>query len=101
MPYQFPAVDPGVYFLKSTSTGLIKIGQSRDVGMRIHWTCKASAETLQLIATLPTDEPRQAERILHRFFKEKQVRGEWFRISETEVRSAVANWEQLKSMELS
>lgn len=87
--------DPGVYFLGSPSSRLIKIGQSGDVGNRVYSICQGAAERLQVVAVWRNcpHNPRRTERMLHQFFATQRVRGEWFRISENDVRDVMANWD--------
>lgn len=95
MPYKFPAVDPGVYFLRSGATGLVKIGNSRDVGDRVHWMQRAAAEELTLLRKVPCEDCRRAERMFHEYFEARRMNGEWFRISALEIDEAIAHWNEL------
>ena len=82
--------DRTVYFMLSSSTGLVKIGSSGDPDRRLRDLQMASGERISLLTTEPGGEAH--EKALHRRFKASRVRGEWFRHSEA-IRTHIANAE--------
>lgn len=91
-PTPAEAKGPGVYFLKSPSTGLIKIGRSRNMYARIDGLRRGGPEDLIVIAAFPVRDHRGAEETFHRMFDFLRVRGEWFRISQEQVLDAIRSW---------
>jgi len=67
-------------YLASDSSGLIKIGKSSDVYKR-EKSLRIGNATLEIIAYFASD----IENELHRQYESKNVNGEWFSLSETDV----------------
>ena len=65
-----------VYFIRAVSTGLIKIGVSRNVERRLK--ALSATDEMALLATIEC-APMSIERLLQRRFRHLRVRGEWFR----------------------
>lgn len=84
----YPSVEKGyVYFLKA-ETGEIKIGKSMDPDKRIgQFSPKLPHET-EKIHTIKSNQPLVIEKTLHEIFEEKRKRGEWFILSETQLKKA-------------
>lgn len=66
-----------VYFLWGESTNLVKIGYTNDVRARLKSFSCGSAEATHLLRLIPGG--RMTEKRLHRVFRTRRVRGEWFR----------------------
>ncbi len=66
-----------VYFLLSQSTGLIKIGFSKNPKARMRLFQCGSGDRITLLASEPGAGVR--ERALHRQFRTARSHGEWFR----------------------
>lgn len=86
-------LESGVYFLRNESTGLLKIGCAKDIQKRV--TQIASAfnfvgydDKLSLEAIHLCFEPHLSisESFFHKEFSKKRVRGEWFDISNEELK---------------
>ena len=70
---------PGwVYFIRSSSTGLVKIGKANDVGKRLAALRCASGDQLTVLGVIEASEPLFLEGRLHAEFMGCRVRGEWF-----------------------
>lgn len=65
-----------IYFLRSPSSGLIKIGRTRFLRVRLADLSYQHREPLVVLGVL--DEPDVYETQLHRQFKKWRVKGEWF-----------------------
>jgi len=76
----------GVYFIRATVSGLVKIGYSCDVARRIATLQTSAPEPLELLGIL--EGPPELERALHRAYDDERQRGEWFRMS-TRLRALV------------
>jgi hypothetical protein len=74
--------EPGVYFLWSTTTKLMKIGCSKNVADRIKEIRMISPDQLLLVGVIQSEGYLAIEKSLHRIFADKRVNGEWFRLDE-------------------
>lgn len=72
-----------VYFIRSGE--LVKIGYTTDVIARLAQLQTGSANELHLLAVIERAAP-SLERLLHSFFAETRVRGEWFSFTGTLAR---------------
>lgn len=82
----------GVYFLRNTSNGLLKIGYGKDLFKRINQIAGAFKhigydDSLELEAIHLCFEPHLnlTEAYFHNEFKDKRVKGEWFKVSPDEL----------------
>jgi len=88
-----------VYFIRERdridggSSSYVKIGIvqdiSRDSQQRIREHQTGNPRNLELHHVTPTPGPYRVERFLHQRFGPNRVRSEWFRLSDTELESAV------------
>lgn len=74
--YMIAPSGPHVYFIEAEN-GLIKIGYSANVALRLRALLTTSAAPLKLLGWLPGDT--QTERDLHDRFAYSRSHGEWFR----------------------
>lgn len=81
-----------VYFLRSSASGLIKIGHSRNINKRLANLRTGSHESLELICQIPTGRAVKLEKFLHAYFDSRRVRGEWFELTTVEIYSALRRW---------
>ncbi len=77
-----------VYFARSTKTGLIKIGSSRNVKQRMKTLSWAEGATVILLYAVRSRSPILDERHAQDCLKEYRVRGEWFRINDSHIQQA-------------
>jgi len=77
LPTEWPEV-AGVYFLRAA--GLVKIGRTSNVRVRLRKLQKTSPVELQLLLVLRrgSDDAKTLEAELHRRFAEHRRHGEWF-----------------------
>jgi hypothetical protein len=80
-----------LYAIKDLNSGLIKLGYSLDPRARLRELQTGSSSPLHLVyyesvGDLPA---RLLEKELHRDFAHLRVRGEWFRLSDSEARNFI------------
>ena len=75
----------GVYFIRSASSGLVKIGSTTDIRNRIRSFDLHSPDELVIELFISTDRPRLEEYEFHKQFERVRLRGEWFSISPEEI----------------
>lgn len=66
-----------VYFLRAGDDGPVKIGFASDLNLRITEIQIGCPEPLSILRVID-DGGKTAERWLHKHFKDKRLRGEWF-----------------------
>ncbi|HDZ82035.1 MAG TPA: GIY-YIG nuclease family protein [Roseobacter sp.] len=74
-----------VYLLQSGSH--FKIGRSDELEKRVKQISIALPEKVELIHAIKTDDPPGIEGYWHRRFAEKRANGEWFKLSDANVRA--------------
>lgn len=67
------------------SSGLYKIGLSKDPQARLRGLQKAAPAELALLHTIHTENMFQTEQDLHQRFVAKRKHGEWFALDEADV----------------
>jgi len=72
-----------IYLIRSS--GLTKIGFSKNPWRRYKQLCTGSPNNMALVFTLYCENAPAVERELHEIFKDRRVNGEWFRVSVDEV----------------
>lgn len=75
-----------VYLMKNTRNGLVKIGISSNPKYR-EATLQSEEPEIEMLFSAPGSE--SIEGCLHRKFQRKRVRGEWFKLDESELQIAV------------
>jgi hypothetical protein len=81
-----------LYAIKDTVTGLIKLGYSSDPRARLRELQVGSSSPLHLLyyESVESSNARLLESQLHRDFAHLRVRGEWFRLSDSEARNYIS-----------
>ena len=74
-------------YIVSDASGYYKIGRSRDVVLRFKGLTTGNP-TLRLVAIINDD----VESILHSENVNKKVKGEWYRLSESDIQSIIAKY---------
>lgn len=72
-----------IYLFKCNRTGYYKIGRSINPTFR-EKTINSENQDIKNIFTSPLTHPKK-EKELHSIFKEKRVRGEWFKLTDEDV----------------
>lgn len=75
----------GFLYLIRIPSGEYKIGRSNDVGRRMQDFSTSSPHAFLLIHKIVADDMVEAEKLLHKKFLEKSVKGEWFDLSSADV----------------
>lgn len=84
--FQEPPDRPGkVYIVRAGQYYKIGITQG-DVSRRVAQLQTGSPHKIHVIRVIETDHPRDLERDLHEMLRHKRVEGEWFKLSEAELR---------------
>ncbi len=75
----------GVYILRA-SNGLYRIGQTGSLYKRIttHWN--ENSDDFVLFAFMPTESHLHWEQCLHRTFCDRRIKGEWFALTDEDVK---------------
>ena len=75
-----------VYIIKNMDTGNIKIGVSNDVQKRLNTFRTGNDCQLELVyKSVVCSNSFSIESSVHEYFKDYRVRGEWFKVNESEV----------------
>lgn len=77
-----PVDDFQTYLVKDYNNGLVKIGKSKDIHTRLR---VLGNKDKQLIAYVRKD----IETVLHREYKGKRIKGEWFNLTDTEINKII------------
>lgn len=79
------------YAIRDSHSGLIKLGYSRDPLYRLRQLQTGSSAPLHLVhyTSVEGADQRLLETCLHRDINHLRVRGEWFRLSESDARSLI------------
>ena len=79
------------YIIKENTTNFYKIGYSSLSGhIRLSGLQTGNPRELILIANIVTTNPKQLEERIHSLLKEKQVRGEWFKLEIQDIDKLLA-----------
>jgi len=76
--------DIGYLYLLEMS-GNIKIGASKDLNTRMKMLNYLLAEDINLCYSIRLKNPFKIEKILHNKYKDKRVKGEWFRLTKDDI----------------
>lgn len=76
------------YLMRDTNTGMTKIGCAADC-IRREGTLQCEKPTISLLATC---NGAHLERELHRKYKDKRIRGEWFNLTDKEIAKIIKEY---------
>lgn len=77
---------PGyVYLMRIKGTNVYKIGQSVNPSKRLWQLNNNMPYEVEIIHKILVENMRTAEDYLHRIFREKHLKGEWFALDEIDV----------------
>lgn len=90
IPQRECVLDGGLktYLMKDNSNGAIKIGKSKTPGYRED-TLMSQNPNITLVAICDND----VEKRLHRMYKHKRMRGEWFSLDESDVYDVITTFD--------
>jgi hypothetical protein len=79
--------EPGfVYLIQNEHNHLIKIGVSKNPYRRIRQLQTGNDSILRLLGIIKVEDAFSVERLLHTRYAKDRVSGEWFSVSESEIR---------------
>jgi len=76
---------PGWIYVLKADNGMCKIGQTTNLNKRIKQLGIQLPYELEVACTVWTDHVVIAEQILHKHYKEKRAKGEWFALTEENI----------------
>jgi hypothetical protein len=89
-----------LYLIEDSISRLLKIGQTRRCPEeRLRELQTGNPHPLRLCKAYQVQSVHRVEAALHRQFDHRQVSGEWFRVSVTEVDAAIQPWLQLHEVQ--
>lgn len=91
-PTKRAPVLPGVYFLRSRHTKLVKVGMSANVTKRVGGLVEGLPGKCDLVSLITTSRYREAETALHQFLHSKHSHGEWFDLTNGDIEAAIRYW---------
>jgi hypothetical protein len=74
-----------VYFIKDESSGLIKIGRTKNIERRTAIFRKTFKFTITLLQHVKTLNYEKIELALHKHYDKKRMRGEWFKLDSMDI----------------
>ncbi|MFD2627576.1 GIY-YIG nuclease family protein [Oceanobacillus kapialis] len=75
-----------VYFIRESGMQRIKIGKANDPEQRKKELSTGSAHNHEIVHLIKSENPFKTESLFHKHFREKRCKGEWFNITEEELR---------------
>ncbi|QGH33513.1 hypothetical protein GI584_05545 [Gracilibacillus salitolerans] len=75
-----------VYFIKESGMDHIKIGKADDPEQRKKELSTGSAHTHEIVHLIKSKKPYKTENLFHSYFHDKRFKGEWFDLTESELR---------------
>lgn len=89
---EMPEQKTNVYLMLDESTGLVKIGRSKNPNVR-EQTLLSRSPSIRLL--WHTSAYPSEEKFLHRLYKSVRVRGEWFDLSDNDIENIKSlDWRQ-------
>ena len=74
-----------VYFAQDKYSKFVKIGRTLNIENRMRDLSRSNSGKLDLLGYIPCENSKQLESAMHKFYKTKRVKGEWFRLSEEDI----------------
>lgn len=71
------------YLIRCSSTGLVKIGTTKNVGARLTQLQLMCPTMLEVVATF--NAGRDLERSLHQKYADRRAHGEWFALTDADI----------------
>lgn len=98
--YILPSFDGYIYFLRDPKLGNeIKIGRARDIKHRVTSLNTGRPRDLEIIREVYSGDYKSLERKIHKYFKSKKIRREWFKIEKEELEYFLDNMYSLIDFE--
>lgn len=74
-----------VYLIHNATQSTYKIGKSKDPVKRLSQLRTSSPDEIAIVCTIETSDMDRLEGELHQHFADKHIRGEWFRLTPSDV----------------
>ncbi len=74
-----------IYIIKAGDKNIYKIGVATDIGNRLNTLQTANYEELKVVRSFYLENVYEIEKELHFIYREKNIRGEWFRLSDNDI----------------
>lgn len=88
---------PGyVYLIRENFKGLVKVGFSRCIDKRLSNMKSEYPQDIEIIHLFYTTEPELLERTIHREFKNKKFKSEWFELTENDISNIIIDFADFK-----
>lgn len=87
-----PLISQFVYLIKAKGTDFYKIGVATDKVRRLATLQNGSPLELVYVVTKVTDKARDLEQSLHAELKTYNVRGEWFELNPSVLKTVIKTW---------
>ena len=81
-----------VYLIRESWRGLVKIGVAHNPASRFRDLQNSCPQELVIIGLIPVDNAARLERKLHKRFSKKRYRGEWFSLSDKDIRATLEEY---------
>jgi len=78
--------NPGYIYLMSSSVGSYKLGRATNVETRLKGHMRDYPVQIRVMHTIKVSDAVAAESVLLKAFKDKRLQGEWFELSDDDVR---------------
>jgi hypothetical protein len=80
-----------VYIVRDSIMGACKIGIANDYRNRLGSLQTACPQELYLVAVIQSTENKRIEKELHKKYAAQNIRGEWFALSDDDIKNIVAD----------
>jgi hypothetical protein len=80
-----------VYFIQAVYGGAVKIGRAKRILRRLKGIQTGNPNDLRILYLYKTRDPARDERRVHKHFKDKHIRGEWYDITHKEIKALLGS----------
>ena len=87
-----PSTSEFLYLIKAEGTNYYKIGITSDKTRRLARLQSGSPFELKCIITKITEDVKTLEQLIHKELKTYHVRGEWFELSQSQLKVVIKTW---------
>jgi len=85
-PFTIPEIRRGFIYILRADNNLYKIGRAKRVDERVKQLGLILPYELEIVASFETDDMYLAEKQLHNGYRDRRIRGEWFALTDFDVR---------------
>ena len=84
-----------IYIIKCIGQNIVKIGRSINPHSRLQGIKVACPFDVELIFTAQCSNYREVEQYLHKKLSDKHMRGEWFKVSDSDLKDIIKEVESI------